>query len=81
MDPDNISSQDTDANLIPESTLFGKLVTGESWSVLGYLKVRSVTRNKTIIAFVSLESILPNNLKQEEGAIVSTALAEIEHEQ
>ena len=61
IDPHNIPSQDTKSYFITESRLL-ELVAIEGRMVVSNLEVSSINCTKTVIAFVLLESVLPDNL-------------------
>jgi hypothetical protein len=62
IDPNNVSSQDTESYFISKSRLHCKLVGGETWSKLWHTEICAINSNKTVIALVLLQPIVPNDL-------------------
>ena len=60
--PNNVSSQNAEADLIPKPRLLGKLVARKRWSHLLYLVVSAITRNQAIVLLIKGISIRPYDL-------------------
>ena len=79
IDPNAVTSLNTEPNLIPEATLFIELVAGKGRPMVWNSEVNTVDTCQAICSTISFEAILPNNLlpcNKKEETLMSSRLAE-----